>query len=397
MTGEVYATRLVDSLERVDAADWDALLERQPAPTPFLRHAYLRALQDTGCAAAPTGWQPQYLLLEDAHGLAAATPLYLKSHSYGEYVFDWAWADAYRRHGLSYYPKLLCAVPFTPVPGTRLMARDAAARRALALHVRQLAQANQLSSAHVLLMDETDREALQAAGWMIRHGVQFHWSQDEGAPMLDFDGLLSRLQRHKRKNIVQERRKVAEAGIRFECRAGEQIDDAAWSYFHECYAATYAAHGSSPYLSREFFAQMQREMPEHWVMFIATQGGERVAASLIGVDRSLRVAYGRYWGCTRHIPLLHFEACYYQPLQWCMANGMLRFEGGAQGEHKMARGLLPTPTASAHWIRDERFAGAVEAFLAREGTGVENYLDELRERTPFKPGDAWPASSSSRG
>ncbi len=385
MTREVYATRLVADLGEVTTEAWDGLLAQQPSPTPFMRHAYLHALQATGCASPQTGWSPCHLLLEDKNGLAGATPLYLKTHSYGEYVFDWAWADAYRRHGLAYYPKLLCAVPFTPVPGTRLMARDEHAREALARAVMAMAHSRGLSSAHVLLMDEVDSAALASAGWMQRRGVQFHWQQDTQSPAASFDELLARMQRHKRKNIAQERRRVREAGVSFECVEGAQIDPSLWDFFHHCYTLTYAAHGSTPYLSRTFFAAMSEQMAPHWLMVVAHQGGERIAASLVAIDRPRRTAYGRYWGSTHYVPHLHFEACYYQPLQWCLDHGFERFEGGAQGEHKMARGLLPIGTQSAHWIADPRFAGAVDDFLAREGQGVAHYLDELRERSPFKP------------
>ena len=385
MSGQVYATRLVHSSKDLDAASWDALLQQQSAPTPFMRHAYLDALERTHCAAPRSGWTPLYLTLHDKQGLAAATPLYLKAHSYGEYVFDWAWADAYRRHDLAYYPKLLGAVPFTPVPGSRLLARDAKARRALAQAVLALAQDQKLSSAHVLFIDEADRAALTDAGWMLRHGVQFHWTDSAPQPVTRFEELLASLQRHKRKNIQQERRRVADAGVGFEVREGAEIDAGLWDFFHHCYTLTYEAHGSTPYLNRAFFREMAERMPEHWVMFVAHRDAQRIAASLLAIDRPRRAAYGRYWGSTAFVPHLHFEACYYQPLQWCISQGFERFEGGAQGEHKMARGLLPVPTYSAHWIRDPRFAGAVEDFLSREGAGVGQYIDELREHSPFRP------------
>ena len=390
-----YLTRVFSDPEDLDPAAWDALLEHQAHPTPFLRHAYLAALHRCGCAVPDTGWAPRFLTLwRDGH-LAAATALYLKSHSYGEYVFDWAWADAYRRHGLRYYPKWLGAVPFTPVPGTRLLAEDDRARRALAdqllLHVRGSA----LSSAHLLFVDPSDRQTLQAAGWMIREGVQFHWHQDVHAPWGDFDTFVHSLQRHKRKNILQERRRVAEAGVRFTVHEGANIDERLWDHFHRCYEQTYAAHHSTPYLNRGFFSEMARAMPEHWVMFVGWRDDRPMAASLIAVDGRRRAAWGRYWGCTEAVPCLHFEACYYQPLAWCIAQGYLRFEGGAQGEHKMARGLMPVQTASAHWLADERFADAVADFLAREGAGVSAYVDELNDRTPFKP-RALPPSSPSR-
>jgi predicted N-acyltransferase len=335
-----------------------------------------------------TGWAPCFLLLRDGRGtLAAAAPLYLKSHSWGEFVFDHAWADAYRRHGLPYYPKLLGAVPFTPVPGTRLLARDAAARRRLAAAIRAFAATQRLSSAHVLFGGEADREALAAEGFLLRESVQFHWQQDARAPQADFAALLASMQREKRKKIQQERRRVAEAGIGFEVLEGTAIDEAAWDFFHRCYERTYAEHHSTPYLTRDFFGRAARALPANWLMFVAVREGRRLAASLLVIDREApggAVAWGRHWGAVEHVPLLHFEACYYRPLEWCLANGFVRFEGGAQGEHKMARGLLPVRTGSAHWLRDPRFASAVEDFLAREGPGVAAYVDELRERSPFK-------------
>jgi predicted N-acyltransferase len=379
-----YVIRVHSEPSTLDGAGWNALLDVQAAPTPFLRHEYLAALHESGSATPETGWAPQFLTVESNGQLQAATPLYLKSHSYGEYVFDWAWADAYRRHGLPYYPKLLGAVPFTPVPGTRLMARNAAARQTLVDAIGALARQGKLSSAHVLFLDEPDRAAFEQAGWMIRHGVQFHWTQDTQQPMADFSDLLQRLQREKRKKIQQERRKVAEQGVTFTTHVGADITPQLWNFFYHCYTLTYEAHHSTPYLTRDFFERMAQQMPQHWVMFVAQRGGAPIAVSLVAIDAERKTAWGRYWGCIEPVSCLHFEACYYQPLAWCLANGYTRFEGGAQGEHKMARGLLPTPTTSAHWLRDERFAQAVADFLADEGAGIANYVDELRDRNPFK-------------
>jgi predicted N-acyltransferase len=381
---EDYVIRVHDRPDKVDAGAWDELLSLQSHPTPFMRHAYLEALHASGSAVGSTGWSPLFLTVESAGRLQAATPLYAKDHSYGEYVFDWAWADAYRRHGLAYYPKLLGAVPFTPVPGTRLLARDAQWRLKLVHAIGELARKGHFSSAHLLFGDEEDQQALEQAGWLMRQGVQFHWTQDAGNPIAGFTDLLSRLHRDKRKKIQQERRRVAEQGVAFTTHVGAAIDGPLWDFFYRCYTLTYAAHHSTPYLTREFFARMAQDMPENWVMFVAHHAGQPIAASLVAVDRARRAAWGRYWGCIEHVPCLHFEACYYQPLAWCLAQGIQRFEGGAQGEHKMARGLLPTSTGSAHWLRDDRFAQAVADFLASEGQGIESYVDELRERNPFK-------------
>ena len=379
-----YVIGVHDDPAALDAADWNALLELQAQPTPFMRHEYLFALHASASAVPATGWAPRFITLHADGLLQAACAVYLKAHSYGEYVFDWAWADAYRRHGLRYYPKLLAAVPFTPVPGSRLLARSTAARHRLAAALREHAQDQRLSSAHVLFIDPHDAQALQARGWMLREGVQFHWTQDAEQPQADFGALLARLQRDKRKKIQQERRKVAEQGVTFTVHEGRAIAPAQWDFFHHCYTLTYQAHQSTPYLTRDFFHRMAQTMTAHWLMFVAHQAGQPVAASLIAIDPERRSAWGRYWGCTASVPCLHFEACYYQPLAWCLDKGYLRFEGGAQGEHKMARGLLPVKTQSAHWLRDERFASAVGDFLAAEGQGVEQYVGELRERNPFK-------------
>lgn len=382
--------RVDDSPEALREDLWDALLNAQAQPTPFMRLAYLRALHASGSAAGDTGWQPQFLSLWRGDALLAACPAYLKSHSYGEYVFDWAWADAYHRHGLSYYPKLLVAVPFTPVPGSRLLAVDDEARALLAQALLALAKETEASSLHVLFGDPADQAALAAAGCTARAGVQFHWTAESDA---DFTAFLARLQRDKRKKIQQEQRRVREAGVVFEARSGAGITAEDWGYFYRCYQQTYREHHSKPYLSRDFFARMAADMPGHWLMFTALRDGKRVATSLVALDPARRAAFGRYWGATEHIPCLHFDACYYQPLAWCIANGYERFEGGAQGEHKMARGLMPTPTASSHWLAHPAFADAVNDFLAREGEAMSSYIDELNDHAPFKRQDAADAAS----
>ena len=373
-----------DDPAQLDAAAWNALLEAQAAPTPFMRHEYLLALHASGSAVPGTGWVNQLLCLQRGDELLAGCALYLKSHSYGEYVFDWAWADAYQRHGLRYYPKLLGAVPFTPVPGSRLLARDAASRQWLLQALRRLCEDGELSSAHLLFIDEADRQAAADAGWIPRQTVQFHWLNRRPLGYAGFDEFLASLQRDKRKKIAQERRRVAEAGILFTVHEGAQIDEALWDFFHHCYTLTYAAHHSTPYLTRDFFARMQRTMARHWVMFVALRDGRRVACSLVAVDPDRGQAYGRYWGSTEYVPCLHFEACYYQPLAWCIARGYTRFEGGAQGEHKMARGLLPAATASAHLVADPRFAEAIALAVQEEQHALSRYVDELHEHTPFR-------------
>jgi uncharacterized protein len=382
--GNDYVIRVHDDPAAIDAGAWNALLDMQDAPTPFMRHEYLSALHRSRSAAPDTGWAAAWLTVNRGNTLYAACALYLKSHSYGEYVFDWAWADVYQRHGLAYYPKLLGAVPFTPVPGSRLLATNDEARDLLLQAMLALASQQRLSSAHLLFVSEADRAACERAGWLTREGVQFHWQNRQPDPYADFEAFARSLQRDKRKKIAQERRRVVEAGVSYRLVEGARIDSALWNFFYRCYTLTYRAHHSTPYLTRAFFGEMARTMPAHWLMVVAERDGARIAASLIALDPERRVAYGRYWGATEYVPCLHFDACYYQPLAWCIAHGYQRFEGGAQGEHKMARGLLPVKTSSAHWLADQRFASAVADFLQREGAGVGVYIDELNERNPFK-------------
>jgi len=378
-----FTARLHTAIEGLDAAAWNALLEHQAAPTPFMRHEYLQALEASGSATTETGWTPCHLSLHEGERLVAACPLYWKAHSYGEYVFDWAWADAYRRHGLAYYPKLVCAVPFTPVPGTRLLAADETCRHALVSAIGEVARQQGASSAHLLFCDGTDVDATIRAGWMERDAVQFHWhNRPEGFD--HFSDFLASLQRDKRKKIQQERRRVAEAGVHFTSHEGTAITPELWSLFYRCYTRTYREHGSTPYLTRDFFHRMARDLAAHWLLFVAWRGEQPVATSLLAVDRARSVVFGRYWGALQRVPMLHFEACYYQPIEWCIANRMQRLEGGAQGEHKLARGLMPTRQRSAHWLAHPQFARAVADFLQQEGAGMDAYLDELNERSPFK-------------
>jgi predicted N-acyltransferase len=375
-----YRTRLLAGIDEVDAAQWDALLP--PDPPPFVRHAFLGALEATGCVGPGTGWTPCHLALFSPDGrLAGATPLYRKTHSWGEYVFDWAWADAYERHGLRYFPKLLGAIPFTPVTGPRLLGRDAPARQAVAEALLAQARASRLSSLHVLFPDEAEAALLAQAGCLVRQAVQFHW-HNHGYRC--FDDFLAALSQPKRKKIRAERRKVAEQGITLSRLTGAAITDAHWRFFDRCYQSTYQAHGSSPYLNLAFFQTLGRLMPEALVMVLAERAGEPIAASLL--MRSRDRLYGRYWGAVASAPFLHFECAYYQAIEAAIELGMSVIEGGAQGEHKMARGFLPVATRSAHWLREPAFADAVERFLAREGSMVDAYLDELNERSPFGRG-----------
>ena len=351
-----------------------------------MRHEYLSALHESGCAREPAGWQPRFMTLWRGQSLHAACPMYLKDHSYGEYVFDWAWANAYAQHGLEYYPKALVAVPFTPGPGARLLATSDGARLALVRALIDHAKDERLSSLHLLFTQPQDVKAAESAGLMLRHTVQFHWANEPpgGGMYLGFDHFLAGLQQEKRKKIRQERRKVTEADVGFRWARGAEISAEEWSFFYRCYERTYLEHGNAPYLNRDFFRRMAQTMPDNWLLFIAEREGRPIACSLIGIDPDRRVAYGRYWGALERVDCLHFEACYYQPLAWCIEHGYLRFEGGAQGEHKMARALMPVSTTSAHWLAHPSFADAVARFLEREGQGIEQYLDHLALRNPLK-------------
>ena len=374
-----YRTRIIASLAEAGQAQWTSLLSLQADANPFLSYAFLEALHASGSASRKSGWQPQFLTLWQDDTLAAAMPLYVKSHSYGEYVFDWAWADAYRRNGLEYYPKLLSAIPFTPVTGGRLLARDAAARSALVEALLTLQQQADVSSTHVLYPPQQQAEALERAGFLLRNGVQFHWLNDGYD---DFERFLSTLEQKKRKNIRAERRKVRDAGITFRRLEGAQIGEADWRFFKRCYDHTYAAHYSSPYLNLDFFLRIGASMPDNLLLVIAERDGKPIASSLVVHDS--QTLYGRYWGALEQHACLHFETAYYQPLEFCIERGLAAFEGGAQGEHKMARGFLPQKTWSAHWLAHPAFSDAVERFLEQESGGIAAYMDELDERNPFR-------------
>jgi hypothetical protein len=439
-----YVIRVLDSPLLVDAALWNELLAGQSpnrALNPFMRHEYLAAMHESGSASPETGWTPRFITLWQGEHLAGACALYLKTHSYGEYVFDWAWANAYAQHGLEYYPKALVAAPFTPVPGARLLARNAEERLLLVQALIAWCGDENLSSLHLLFADDEDVDACEQAGLMLRNTVQFHWKNKLSAPVVttaslpeqdaapseiaatlpvqdatpshvidtvigykDFDDFLMSLSQEKRKKIRQEKRKVHDAGIRFKWSLGQDISNEDWDFFYQCYERTYYEHGNKPYLSRDFFQRMQDTMAQNWLMFVAvhTDPGsglsQPIATSLIalsaaqnchsevngGKPLTYHTAYGRYWGALARVDCLHFDACYYQPLQWCIEHGLQSFEGGAQGEHKMARALLPIKTTSAHWLAHPSFADAVERFLEREGAGIDNYMEDLEKRSPFK-------------
>ena len=422
-----YVIRVVNSPLELDANQWNALLAAQDNANLFMRHEYLAAMTTTGCAVPDTGWTPCFVTIWQDADLAAACALYVKTHSYGEYVFDWAWANAYQQHGLDYYPKAVVGSPFSPVPGARLLARNAQERLLLAQALVEVCKQQKLSSLHILLGNQADQIAGESAGFMQRNTVQFHWTNaDPHAPPLrgslpqhggesdasrglganfglaafreplggpaenchsefkTFANFLDGLAQEKRKKIRAERRKVLEAGVVFRWARGADISAGDWDFFYRCYERTYLEHGNAPYLSRAFFKQVASSLPESWLLFVGEVAGQPIAASLIGLDPVAKVAYGRYWGALKRVDCLHFEACYYQPLQWCIEHGFVRFEGGAQGEHKMARALLPVKTVSSHWLAHPSFADAVERFLEREGDGITHYVDDLNQRSPFR-------------
>lgn len=380
-----HGLHLLDAISDVAPEAWDALLPSD-AP-PCLRHAYLHALEASGCVCPETGWTPRHATLWADAELVAAMPLYLKTHSWGEYVFDWAWAEAYHRHGLDYYPKWLSAIPFTPIPGPRLLGRSTASRQALLTSVIQHARQSGLSSLHLLFPMDDDLGVLENARLSIRHGVQFHWRNADphdpsGPPYRDFDAFLASLNHDKRKKIRQERRRAATHGLSLRWEDGHSATTADWAFLYRCYATTYALHRSTPYLSPAFFDRLASDLPGHVRLLLAERGQSPVASAFFLCDD--HTLYGRYWGATENLPFLHFELCYYQAIEYCIQHGLQRFEGGAQGEHKLARGLQPVRTHSAHWIADPRFRTAVDDYLTRERGQMDFYLDELAEHAPFK-------------
>jgi len=362
-------------LEALDTGRWNALA----GGTPLLSHPFLAALHATGCASARTGWTPRYLTAWAGEHLAGAMPLYEKAHSYGEYVFDWGWADAYRRYGRRYYPKLVCAIPFTPVAGPRILGDRPAVKGALLDAALDIVAQGDASSLHVLFIDGDDRAACARPGIIERTGVQFHWHNDG---YRDFDDFLSRFSHDKRKKVKQDRRRVRETGVAFRRVTGRDIGGDDLAFFFRCYEATYREHRSTPYLTREFFERIAATMPEHLLLVIGERDGHRICAALDVFDT--HALWGRYWGALDRIPGLHFEACYYQAIDFCIERGIGRFEGGAQGVHKLARGLVPAVTHSAHAIGEPAFAEAIAEYCARERIDIAHTVDELEHSTPFK-------------
>lgn len=375
--------RVIRSLSSIAPSDWQRVLPKDAGP--FLHYSFLSLLEETGCVCAETGWEPAHLALYAKGGneLLGAMPLYLKTHSYGEYVFDWSWAEAYAQQGLSYYPKALSAIPFTPATGSRLLARTANYQAALVSGLVQLLTQLKLSSAHVLFPQTEDARLLTEIGFMRRESVQFHWHNQNYA---DFDQFLATLTMKRRKNIKRERKQVHDAGITFRHIPGSQVSEDEVLMFYRCYANTYQTHYSTPYLNQLFFQKWVQAMPDSLHFIMAIRDGQTIASALLVIDRDGHKAYGRYWGCLEQHPCLHFETAFYQAIEFCIKEHIQLLEGGAQGEHKMARGFMPCTVSSYHYLVDQRFADAVGRFLERERMGICQYLDELAEHSPLRQG-----------
>jgi predicted N-acyltransferase len=387
--------RFHSRLDEIDPAAWNALL---PDDNPFVSHAFLAGLERHDCIRADYGWRAHHLALYRDERLVAAAPLYLKANSHGEYVFDWSWAGAYERAGFEYYPKLLCAVPYSPVTGPRLLVargeNEAVSRAALVRALSGTAEGAELSSVHANFVTDADAGAFRDGGWLPRFDWQFHW---RNAGWSDFDEFLGALAHKKRKNIRQERAQVARAGVVCELRHGDELSPAEWGAIHALYLNTFAERGNHPALTLGFFRHLGAAMPRQVLAVLCRRGAEIVAMALL--LRSGTTLYGRYWGCRETVPGLHFEACYYQGIEYCLAHGLTRFEPGAQGEHKLARGFLPTATDSFHNIAEPRFRSAIAAALAREAVMLERYRSELIAHSPYvaaTAGHAQPGSPQTR-
>jgi hypothetical protein len=374
----IHATELIDGIAEIPADAWDALDTQQ---NPFLRHAYLAALEDTGRVGGESGWTPRHLLVRDGDRISGAIPLYEKSHSWGEFIFDFRWAEASHRAGIDWYPKFVAAVPYTPVTGPRLLvapdapagSRDELARRLMA-HVR----ATQAPVAQVNFTTPEDQDALERAGFLRRHDCRFLW-RNRG--YRDFDDFLERFRSDKRKKARRERRRVVEQGVEFDTLAGERIDDATWETLFGFSERTFLRHGNDHYLTAAFFARVARATPGSVMVKVARQHGAPVGAAIFFQDG--RRLYGRYWGADRQIDCLHFEACYYQGIEWCIERGIDEFDPGTQGEHKLARGFEPTLTRSAHWIAHPGLSAGIERWLERERAAVDEYIALAAQHLPF--------------
>jgi len=370
----------IPAIDDISAAQWNALAGTD---NPFLRHEFLSALETHGAVSRENGWAPHHLLLWQDNHLLGAAPAYLKGNSRGEFVFDFAWAHAYERNGLTYYPKLIVAVPYSPINGPRMLLAPGypaeGLRQALADGARQMVEEMALSSVHWLFAQATEIEALQDRDYSLRLGCQYHWYNVGYA---DFDDFLAGMSSKKRKNIRRERRRVSDQGLHLRTLHGNEIEPDLWDALHGFYAKTFYEHGNLPVISRDCFAELGEQMTDRMVVFVAEDAGRPVAAAIC--FRSSDTLFGRYWGSERDYDGLHFEACYYQGIEYCIRHGLTRFEPGAQGEHKVPRGFLPTLTRSAHHLTDARFRAAVDDFLDRERPAVHAFAADLMRDAPFR-------------
>ena len=368
------------SIDAIAAAEWDAL---SPSGHPFLRHAFLRALETGGSVGKDSGWQVALLTLSDAQGLAAAAPAYIKQHSYGEFVFDFSWAQAYSRYGLNYYPKLVVAAPFTPASGPRLLVRTGldgvAMRGALVGALQDFAHAQRLSSIHALFADAESRAAFEAAGWLARNTCQFHWNNHG---YRDFDHYLESFTADKRKKAKRERRRVLESGITFQTRHGDEITASELDAAFELHRDTFLRHGHEPYLTRATFQQVARALGRSFMIKFAMGDGRPAAVAIFFISRDS--LYGRYWGSRDAYHSLHFETCYHQGIDYCIENRLQHFEPGTQGEHKVSRGFEPALTHSAHYIADARFRAPIAEFVKRERDSIADYAAEIQTHVPYR-------------
>ena len=383
MTPSSHST-IVSSLNDVSRDAWNALLGTQ---IPFLSYEFLSALEKHHCVGESTGWIPQHVLIYENEILLGAMPQYLKTNSYGELVFDWAWAEAYQRSGLDYYPKLVAAIPYTPATGPRLLISPDADRNIVAPRLIQTAleyaKQHNISSLHCLFPHAEDLQQFQQQGLMIRLGCQFHWNNLPGEQHYrDFDDYLDHFTSSKRKKIRRERRQVTESGVTLRRLYGRELSDEQWLSVHRHYCSTFDRLSGYATLSLDFFRELSQTMPQQLIVMLAEHDGKSVASAICFRDNN--TLYGRHWGCDAHFQNLHFEACYYQGLEYCIEHKLQRFDPGAQGEHKISRGFLPTPTWSAHWIADPTFKSAIADFLQRETLGMQHYIKELNEHSPFK-------------
>jgi hypothetical protein len=381
--------RRLTTLAQVDPAAWNALT----GDHPFLKHEFLMALENSGCVGARTAWHSSHLVLDDTRdGLVGALPLYVKYDSRGEFVFDWGWAEAYERSGRAYYPKLVSSIPFTPATGDRLLlaatADAPAVAQALIGGARDLAEEIGASSLHVLFPTDPQHPLFDGAGFLARKSCQFHWHNRGYA---DFDDFLGQFSSAKRKKARRERRRVEEAQIEFQCLRGNEPTAAEWDAIFDFYSRTFLRRGRTPYLNRAFFDEIAATMPEHLVIVLARYRGAPIATAIC--FRGGDTLYGRYWGSLGDFHSLHFEACYYQGIEYCIREGLQRFEPGTQGEHKIARGFTPQTTWSWHWLADSAFHAAVADFLKREALHVDAYMESLDEHVPYRRDDGDPAAA----